>query len=216
MALAARNSWKVRCQKASSGPRATTMPLSISSSSRKLLGVGDGVLARAGPRRTRRRSSRRPRVGATASCGPPSSALHGQRQFLQQRHGAFRGLAARPLLARPRQPGDDRLVQFGTLFRQAAFVPVDDGQGGEHDRIAGHAADLRPGPHGRQQFGAMLAGRVRLGRIDGAAPAGQEGLDRLVRQRLDAGLGEAGQHGLARGRRPADWSRPAGSRDRPG
>ena len=88
--------------------------------------------------------------------------LHGQGQFLQQHDGPIRRRPPRPLLAGPRQPGDDRVVQVGPLFRQPAFVPMDDGQRGEHHGIAGHAADFRPPADGGQQLVKMRRAAWRL------------------------------------------------------
>ena len=71
---------------------------------------------------------------------------------------------------------------------------MDHGQRGQHDRIADHLADVRPGVQGPLQFVRMLAPRPPVAGIHRLAPAGQERAHRVVGQRVDPGVGKRGQH----------------------
>ena len=88
---------------------------------------------------------------------PLGMILHRQRQLLQQIDAPLGRRPTRALLALPRQPLDDRLVEVGPLLGQPPLVPVHHGQRGEHHRIAGHSGDRRPPERGRQLLPCLVA-----------------------------------------------------------
>jgi len=86
-------------------------------------------------------------------------------------------LSAGTQLPRLEQPLKDRFIELGPLLRQTLFVSVHDRQRGEHDGVAGHAADLGAGGERRGQLLAVELGSVGTLREQRLAPAGQKGVD---------------------------------------
>ena len=180
-------------------------------------GALDGVTARrlgrrsplAGPLPEFRREGLGGRAAGELDLSALGVVLHVEGELLQEGEATLRARPAGALLARAREPVQDRIVEIGALFREAALVPVHHRERRQHHRVAGEPPDLGPALERRGQLRTMGLRLVRALRVQGPAPAPQEHPDGLVLQGLDAGMLEAGELGLAGvGARPAGHDEP--------
>lgn len=91
--------------------------------------------------------------------------LHGEGELLQEGEATLRARPAGALLARAREPAQDRIVEFGALFREAALVPVHHRERRQHHRVAGEAPDFAPALERRGQLRPMGLCLVRALRV---------------------------------------------------
>lgn len=135
--------------------------------------------------------------------------LHVEGELLQEGQATLRARPAGALLARAREPVQDRIVEIGPLFREAALVPVHHRERRQHHRVAGEPPDLGPALERGGQLRTMSLCLVRAVRVQGPAPPPQEHRDRLVLQGLDARMLEIWELSLAGvGVRPAGHDEP--------